>query len=108
MLGQPTSTLSTLTITLKGNGEIVLASVIGGTAARPFSDEVCVIIVWIAFVRVKAKAVRAFSRSGYRNKLDGTLICVGGSPFSVLGCRNSAFMTLNTPLGKSHWGKEKR
>lgn len=70
-LGQPTSTLSTFTITLKGNGEIVLASVIGGTAARPFSDEVCVIMVWIAFVRVAAKAVRAFSRSGYRNKLDG-------------------------------------
>jgi hypothetical protein len=44
-LGQPTSTLSTFTITLKGNGEMVLASVIGGTAARPFSDEVCVIMV---------------------------------------------------------------
>jgi hypothetical protein len=44
-LGQPTSTLSTFTTTLKGNGEMVLASVIGGTAARPFSDEVCVIMV---------------------------------------------------------------
>jgi len=44
-LGQPTSTLSTFTITLKGNGEMVLASVMGGTAARPFSEEVCVIMV---------------------------------------------------------------
>jgi hypothetical protein len=55
----------------------------------------------MAFVRVDAKAVRAFSRSGYRDKLDGTLIGRGNSPFSVLGCRNSAFMTLSTPLVQS-------
>jgi len=86
-------------VTLKGNGEILLASVIGGTTARPFLDEVCVIIVWMAFVRVEAKAMWAFSRSGYRNKLHGTLmdrICVGNSPFSFVGCHNSAFMTLIT------------
>ena len=40
----------------------------GGAAVPPFSDEVSVIIV---FVRVDAKVVQAFSRSGYRNKLYG-------------------------------------
>jgi len=77
-------------VTLNGSGEIVLASVIGGTTARPFLDDVCAIIVWMAFVKVNVKAVWAFSRPGYRNKLHGILVgrvCIGNSP-SFVGCRN--------------------
>ena len=42
-------------MTLNGNGDIPEASVIGGTTARPFSDEVYVIMVCIVFINVVDK-----------------------------------------------------
>lgn len=46
-----------MTAILNGNGDIPLDWVIGGTAVQPLSEEVCVSMVCMDFVRVFARLV---------------------------------------------------
>ena len=62
---QPTSAPPILTTILMGNGEILPASVIRGTAVRPFSDTVWASITWIDFVRVLASSRLKACRSSH-------------------------------------------
>ena len=48
----PTSSLPILTTTVNGNGDMLAASVIGGTTPLPRSDEVYVTNVWIVLTKV--------------------------------------------------------
>ena len=62
--GQPTSTPPTLTTILIGNGEMLCASVMRGTAILPRSEELYVSIALSEFARAEARLESKVCRSG--------------------------------------------
>ena len=58
-----TSIPPTLTMTFTGNGDIPCACVMSGTAERPRSDDVCVIMTFRLFVSVVVRSEVNLARS---------------------------------------------
>ena len=94
---QLSSTPPTRTAILSGNGE-TSELVIGGTAARPCSDEVCASMVRRLFDSVAAIFLSNCWRSAegpiVKRKSRREKYVLGYIPWSDLGCRISALMIL--------------
>ena len=99
----------TLTTILTGNGDIPEALVMTGTAARPCSEEVCVIIICRVADKVEARVALKIWRSvcdvGHHHENE---VRSGPSPRSDLGWRTSALIVLPRNEMVQQIGSEER
>ena len=82
----PSSTPPTRTEILRGKGD-TSEFVMGGTAPRPFSEEVCVSIARRLFVNVVARFLLNCCRSDRPERSD-----LRSTPFSVRGVRSGPYL----------------